>query len=692
MLVMGINASPFKTHEDGSAYISRTQYHDSAAVLLDDGEVVAAIELERLNRIKHTNKFPIEAIKFCLESYGAKIQDIDYLALPGEEKYYNNFIEWLNTRWALENRKFEECWGIRSLLQKLLSNGFDYDIPLDKLVFVNHHYAHALSAFLPSGFDESLILTLDGQGDKESGRVILGNISSLKTLASFSTPVSLGHAYTNIIQIIGFQSFEEYKAMGLAPYGNPARFRDCLRTCYALLPNGNYTLNFEGLQKLLSMMRHRRRQEEFTQDHMDIAAALQESLEEVVFHILTHYRKKTSQRNLCFAGGVAHNSVLNGKILGSKLFDHVFVQPVAHDPGSAYGAALAVYHNNPEVKIKPLKHLYWGSDVGDNKTILAALAPWREFVSFRRSDDICHQAAKLIADGNVVGWVQGRSEFGPRALGNRSILADPRPADNKEIINAIVKKREAFRPFAPSVLEECAEEFFEIDSGNRDFSYMIFVVKVRPEKRQLLGAVTHVDGTARIQTVSKEVNRKYWSLINAFNEITGIPVLLNTSFNNNAEPIVDSVEDAIACFLTTGLNYLVIGDWLISKQQITTASYLTLAPSLPKYMMISKVKKADNIGRSAIFFECRNNFDPSFKQDLSTEVFELLIQADGQTTLAELMASNRIVGNRSAEDLRQELHSLWSSRIITLRPAAMACPQANTVPALGQTSEQVTMK
>src|SRR5262245_59565576 len=237
----------------------------------------------------------------------------------------------------------------------------------------------------------------------------------------------------------------------------------------------------------------------------------------------------------------------------------------------------------------------------------------------------------------------------------------------------MVKKREAFRPFAPSVLEECAEEFFEIDSGDRNFSYMIFVVNVRPEKRHLLGAVTHVNGTARIQTVSKEVNGKYWNLINAFNEITGIPVLLNTSFNNNAEPIVDSVDDAVACFLTTELNYLVIGDWLISKRQITTANYLTLALSLPKYTIISKVKRADSLGRPAIFFECLNNFDPSFKRDLSSKVFELLIRADGQATLADLMAGGRVADNKSVEDLRQELHSLWTSRIITLRPNATAC-------------------
>lgn len=670
MLVMGINASPFKTHEDGSAYIERGQFHDSAAVLLDNGEVVAAIEQERLNRIKHTNKFPAEAIKYCLESYGAKIQDLDYLAYGGRESNLNAFIKQLNTTRTLENQIFEEHWDARSLLQKLLSSEFNYSIPLEKFVFADHHYSHALSAFLPSSFDESLILTLDGQGDNESGRVMIGNKSSLGVLASFPVPISLGHAYTNIINVVGFQYFEEYKAMGLAPYGDSTRFRDVLRACYTLLPDGNYILDPNGLHKIHNMMTPRKRREEFNQDHKDLMAALQESLEEVVFHILTYYRHKTGQCNLCFAGGVGHNSVLNGKIIDSKLFDRVFIQPASHDAGTAYGAALTVYHNNdPEIKIKPLKHVYWGKDIGDNEAILATLTPWRELLSFQKVDDIYHRIAKLIVDGNVVGWVQGRSEFGPRALGNRSILADPRPAENKEIINAIIKKREAFRPFAPSVLEEYAEEFFEINSSRRNYSYMNIVVKVRPEKRKLLGAVTHVDGTARLQTVSKEINERYWRLIDAFNESTGIPVLLNTSFNNSVEPIIDSIEDAITCFLTTEIHYLVIGDWLVNKRPITTARYLTLAPALPKYMTIAKVKKRDSTGQPAILYECRNNYDSFYKHEMSSEIFELLIKADGHTALEELMANRHIEKNSNAEELCQELHSLWSRRIIVLRPS-----------------------
>lgn len=671
MLVMGISGGPFKTHEDGSALISRFAFHDGSAVLLDSGEVVAGIEGERLNRIKHSNKFPIEAIRFCLECYGAKLQDVDYLAYYSEEACVDRALEAWNEHRALQNHRFVEYHDAKHLLQGLLSSEFDYDIPPEKLVFVSHHYAHALSAFLPSGFDESLILTLDAQGDNESGRVMIGKGSTLDLLASLPVSNSLGGFYVTIIRVMGFQQFDEYKAMGLAPYGDPARFRDVFKGFYDLLPDGEYALNWEEISKLSRAMKIRRPEEEFTREHMDVAAALQESLEEIVFHVLANYKESTGQRNLCFAGGIAHNCSLNGKILDSKMFDRVFVQPAAHDAGCAYGAALLVHANKSEVKVPTFDHLYWGSDIGDNNAVLEALTPWRDRISVLEVPDIFSRTAALIASGSVIGWVQGRSEFGPRALGNRSILADPRPAKNKEIINAMVKKREAFRPFAPSILEEYAEEFFEVDASNRDLAYMVFVVRVRPTKRGILGAVTHVDGTARIQTVSRRTNEKYWRLISAFNEITGIPVLLNTSFNNNAEPIVDSVEDAVVCFLTTKLNYLVVGNCLISKKS-GPPGYLDMIPSLPRYAMICQTKKTDIKDQSVVVYECRNNFDSSLKIELSPEAFDILVRADGKATLAELTADLGNSRRLNANALNQELHDLWSRRVISLKPSNAA--------------------
>lgn len=672
MLVMGLNGGFFKSHENGSAYLNDVIFHDSAAVLLDAGEVVAAIETERLNRIKHTTKFPVEAIRFCLDSYRVKLRDLDYVAYFSEERWTDAILDALNLKRVSENQNFDKYPDARSFLRGVLLKEFDHDLPPENIVFVSHHHAHALSAFLPSGFDESLILTLDGAGDNESGRIIIGNRSSLNMLASFSIPQSLGMAYSTVTRLLGFEDYDEYKVMGLAPYGNPARFRDFFNALYVLLSNGEYILNSHEVFRVRELIPPRKKWEEITPDHMDVAAALQKALEEIVIHMLSHYKEKTKQRNLCIAGGVGLNCTLNGKILESKMFDRVFVQPAAHDSGCAYGAALSVYFDKREFKATPLRHLYWGRDVGANDEIMAALARWGEYISIRKSRDICHETAQLIADGYVIGWVQGRSEFGPRALGNRSILADPRPEENKDIINAMVKKREAFRPFAPSVLEEYVEDYFEVDVGNGNLSYMTFAVKVRPEKRKLLGAVTHVDGTARIQTVSKETNEKYWSLIAAFRKITGVPVLLNTSFNNNVEPIVDSIDDAVVCYLTTHLNHLVVGDYLISKRATTSTAYLSLVPSLPKHILISQTVRADETGQFATFFECKNNYDPNFRFDLSAQMFNIMSRADGKTGLADLIAGNdNMVYQNNIEELHQELHDLWFRRLIILKPPAL---------------------
>jgi carbamoyltransferase len=668
---MGISGGLFKSHEDGSAYIHKFAMHDSAAVLLDDGKVVSALEEERINRIKHTNKIPLGAIRACLNSNAMTLADLDYLAYYCQENRMNSLLMGLNMKRTLENERFEDCWDVKTLLRNIFSREFEYDLPAEKIIFVSHHFAHALSAFIPSGFDESLVITIDGQGDNESGRVFVAKGSSLEALKVFPVAQSLGNAYGNLINLIGFQQFEEYKVMGLAPYGDSTRYRDLLKELYSLLPDGDYKFNYEKWQSLYSTIRPRKKQEEITQDHMDMAAALQGAVEEIVFHLLTHYREATGQRNLTLAGGVAHNCTINGKILSSGMFDQVFVQPAAHDAGCAYGAALSVFlDKKPDTKMAPLQHLYWGTDVGGDEDVLAALTPWQRFISIEKVSDVCGSAANLIADGNVIGWVQGRSEFGPRALGNRSILADPRPAINKEIINAMVKKREAFRPFAPSVLQERAEEFFEVTGDMKWLSYMIFVVKVRPEKRDLLGAVTHIDGTARIQTVAREVNERYWSLIAAFADITGVPVLLNTSFNNNVEPIVDTVEDAVACFLTTRLQYLAVGNYLVSKKNVNSADYLDLIPSLPRHIMIYQVKRADVDGNPAVFFEAKNNFDPSFKAPVSAGGFDILVRASGQDSLSELIDSSNLAGGHNLEQLSQEMHDLWSQRIIALKPRA----------------------
>jgi carbamoyltransferase len=668
MLVMGISGGPFKTHEAGSPTVGRFQFHDASAVLLEDGKVVRAIEGERLNRIKHSNKFPLEAIRFCLASYGAKLQDLDYLAYYGEEEILNHSTnQWYLQQLLTANQEIEECRDARRLIQGLLSSEFGCEFPSDKLAFVNHHTAHALSAFLPSGFDESLIISLDGQGDNESGRVMVGTKSSIKVLARFPVSNSLGLFYISVINMLGFQQFDEYKAMGLAPYGNPARFRDIFKTFYTLSADGGYKLNWGEIRKIYHLVKPRKQWEEFSADHKDIAAALQETIEEIVLHILARFKDQTKQRNLCIAGGVGHNCSLNGRILNSGMFEKVFVQPAAHDAGCAYGAALSVHVAQSDRAVEPLKHLYWGTDVGNDDQIAAVLAPWQEFISFERVQDVCRRTAGLLAEGKIIGWVQGQSEFGPRALGNRSILADARPAENKRVVNAMVKKREAFRPFAPSVMREYADKYFEIEADNKNLEYMVFVVKVRPERRQLLGAVTHVDGTARVQVVTQQSNKKYWSLLSAFNDLTGVPVLLNTSFNNNAEPIVDSVADAVSCFLTTKLSCLVVGNFIVNKTAPTAATYLNLIPSLPKHVTICQTKGLDQRGKSEVRYECRTTSDTSMKHEISADIFDILVRADGHTPLGELVNSTN-GDDGSLEQWVEELCDLWTKRMLVLKP------------------------
>jgi carbamoyltransferase len=347
------------------------------------------------------------------------------------------------------------------------------------------------------------------------------------------------------------------------------------------------------------------------------------------------------------------------------MFDEVFVHPASHDAGNALGAALSVHH---EVTGKPhrrrLRSVYWGTDVGDSSGIANRLAAWSGFLEMRRSADIEEETAELIAAGKVIGWVQGRSEFGPRALGNRSILADPRPAEHKNLINMMVKKREAFRPFAPAVLAEDAADYFELPGGQREFPFMTFVLKVQPDKRTLLGAVTHIDGSARVQTVSRDDNPRFWRLIHAFKSRTGVPVLLNTSFNNNVEPIVDSVDDAVVCFLTTGIDVLVVGDYIATKKE--ECRNAALVPQLPNHVRLLQARQRAPDGATRDTFELRRAvWDGEARKTLDADVFGLLRSADGETSIADLARAAKL---RESAVLPM-VEELWAERCVVLRPA-----------------------
>ncbi len=666
MIIVGFSGGPNAIHEK-IFEVFPAAMHDSAAVLLRDGEVVAAIEQERLDRIKHSNKAPLDAIRFCLDSAELRVGDVDRWVFYGEQAYWDRLLQ----TYYLEHFDAPRLLDARTFLRSILARELGAEIPAGQPLFVGHHLAHAMSAAAMSGFAESLVVTLDGEGDQIAGTVYTALGTQLELLETIPEERSLGYFYLRVINFLGFRMFDEYKVMGLAPYGDPGRYEKLFKSLYTLAPGGRYTVAAKPAPRLFEIAPPRRPGEPIAQVHMDIAAALQSSLEEIVFHVLRHYREAAGRRHLCLAGGVAHNCTLNGKLLRSGLFEDVFVQPASHDAGCALGAALTVHAR--ETGCRPgrrLSHVYWGSNLGDAAKVADELSLWERFLAIERVADVCATAAELLARGLVLGWVQGRSEFGPRALGNRSIVADPRPARNKDLINAMVKKREAFRPFAPSVLEERAHEFFELPAGVDRLPFMVYTVGVREEKRGLLGAVTHVDGSARIQTVSRHTNERYWRLIDEFGRRTGVPVVLNTSFNNNAEPIVDSVRDAVACFLTTQLNGLVVGDFVIHKRQVSPVDYLRLVPTLPRHVEVAEHRAYSP--ESGWESRCRiaSNAAGRQGQAISKPMHDLLARIDGRSSLESLLAADGPFSGRM-EDLIQETLGLWSSRLLGLAPATV---------------------
>ena len=449
---------------------------------------------------------------------------------------------------------------------------------------VSHHLAHAASAFFLSGFDESLILVADGMGEFHSTTIAIGSGNDIRIIEQTPTLNSLGILYGVFTLYLGFyMNFDEYKVMGLAPYGNPRRFFTQIMDLVHLKNNGTFTIpilfqnatlqdkeTYTGSLRLISDLFGPSRMPgaEITQVHKDIAAALQAVLQASLMHILRHFKKATGQRNLCMAGGVALNCTANGIIKRSKMFDHVFVQPASGDDGTSLGAALYAQRMfNANQTFSPMGLPLWGPSYETTIVEHALLRqPGCESTFFSSFDLLAADIAKRISNGQIVAWFQGRMEFGPRALGNRSILVDPRDVEMKERLNRIVKKREDFRPFAPAVTVETAKQFFEVDDDENTYAYMLFVVPVRHEYREKLPAITHIDGSARLQTVSKDDNPRFWTLLNEFGKISGMPVLLNTSFNVRGQPIVCTPAEAVDTFFATEIDALVIGDYLVVRK------------------------------------------------------------------------------------------------------------------------------
>jgi len=661
MLILGLNGG-FDPAWDNAFDLARDYVHDAAAVLVKDGEVVAAIEEERLNRIKHCNKTFFASLTSCLDDQGLDLDDLDAIAVYVSEDFLARSLHYLH----LHKPHLNVLQSSRDFYKRLFLRELGRAPKPEKFHFVNHHLSHSMSAYAGSGFGDSLVLAIDGAGEDISTQVAQVKDGAFQILAEKGVPDSLGFFYLDVIRFLGYKIYDEYKVMGLAPYGDAAPYRDLFKSFYSLLPDGDYTINKANIFALYGVMKPRQRSEPFTQVHKDIAAALQESLEEIVFHLLRHWRQTTGLDHLAIAGGVAQNSSLNGKLLRSGLFRDIYIPPSAADSGCALGAALAVSRQiDPAWRPRRIEHCFWGPSIGEPDHIRAVLERWSAFITLRPLSDRPAEVAEILAEGKVIGWVQGRSEFGPRSLGNRSILADPRVAEHRETINAMIKKREAYRPFAPSVLAEKMAEVFEVTDGLRSSPFMSSVLPVRPDWRERLPAITHVDGTARLQSVHRDTNPDYWALIAAFEHLTGVPVLLNTSFNNNAEPIVQTVEDAVVCFLTSGLDHLVAGDIIATKTGAGAETILTLTASLPQAAELIRTRRHVGPEQEQWVHDLAWNYDASGRIEISADLYTLLSACDGARTLGDIATA---LGLAVTPALIADLWSAWSDRTIILQP------------------------
>lgn len=658
MIILGINGSAALVG-DNRFGIGFNAMHDAAAVLIDDGKIICAFEEERLNRIKHTNKFPILSIKACLERYNIDISQVDAFAFPSEEEVYDSVMEIFRRK----DPSFTFA-SAREFICAFFKEHFNAEIRQDRIHFINHHFSHAASSYYVSGFQESLILALDGWGDNFSGGIYIGKENEIKTMAKITENNSIGNFYLEVTRLLGFEFFDEYKVMGLAPYGDKERYRSYFKSLYELKPDGQFEIYWNRFSEIKGRLPARDPGAPVDQCHKDLASALQNAIENIIFHIVKYYQQTTLQHNLCLAGGVSLNCTMTGKLLYPDFFREIFVQPASHDGGLPLGAALAVHYSKDKTGPRyKLKHVFFGNEFPGERACLKTFEKWGELISFRKSENITLEAATLIAAGNVIGWFQGASEYGPRALGNRSILADPRPYENKALINQKIKNREGFRPFAPSLIEDEVDRFFELPGNRRSFPFMTFILKVREEYRSKLGAVTHVDGTARLHTVSREAAPRYYELISCFGSITGFPVLLNTSFNNNHEPIVDTPEQAINCFLTTNLDYLIVGDFVITKKQFVSDDlYLSLRPVIPPFIKLH-AEGADENTR----FEIGNTYNKE-KCHISRRMFSLLDTQDGSKSFNELLSALENKGSPDVSEVVEEMRHLWALRVIAVKP------------------------
>ncbi len=594
-------------------------YHDSAAALIQGEEIIAAAQEERFTRKKQDASFPVNAVKYCLEEAGLSINELDAIVFYDKpllkferllETYYGYSPKGLLSFLQAMPVWLKEKMFLKRLMYKELQKVGDYDKRKIHFLFPEHHLSHAASAYYPSNFNDAAILTIDGVGEWATASICKGCENKIEVLKELNFPHSLGLLYSAFTYYLGFKvNSGEYKLMGLAPYGDPnseevKKYVDLIKLeLIDIKEDGSIWLNQDyfnyatGLRMIkekkwenLFGVPTRQKETDFNQTHCNLGLAIQQVTEEIVYKMAVEAKRITQSKNLCLAGGVALNCVSNGKLINTGVFDNVYIQPAAGDAGGALGAALAAYYiyfnkerTIDKSKQDKMKGSYLGPDYS-SKEIETSLKKYKAvYQKHNDFSDVCEETSKHINEGNVIGWFQGRMEFGPRALGNRSIIGDPRNTEMQKKLNLKIKYRESFRPFAPSVLFEEAKNYFQMDGVS---PYMLTVQPINkdirkpvPENyqslpmkeklyqlRSTLPSITHVDFSARIQTVHKDTNPKYWELINTFKNQTGCGLVINTSFNVRGEPIVCNPEDAYKCFMRTEMDYLVLNNYILKKE------------------------------------------------------------------------------------------------------------------------------
>lgn len=556
-------------------------YHDSAACLIQDGKIVACAQEERFSRKKHDFSFPKKAIEFCLQQGKISVKDLNYIGFY--EKPFIKFERILYTYLATFPRSLpsflkaiplwlkEKIWIPQTIRKELNYQG--------DILMIEHHLSHAASSFLVSPFQEAAILTIDGVGEWATATYGVGKDNQIEIFKELKFPHSLGLLYNAFTYYLGFQvNSDEYKVMGLAPYGKPVYYDLIMKELISLKDDGSFQVNMKyfaydyglkmtnaNFEKLFGLP-VRNSSEPIQKKHQDLAASIQKVTEEIMLKMANSLYQQTNLKNLCLAGGVALNCVANGRILRETEFENIFIQPAAGDAGGAVGVAAYIYNS----LLNNQRNFVWqdaflGPEYTDSEIKKFLQQNQINFKEYAQ-EELIKYTAKLLAEDKVMGWFQGRMEFGPRALGNRSILADPRKPENKDRVNKKIKFREEFRPFAPAILEEKVSEYFEINCPS---PYMLLVAQVKLEKKDKIPAVVHIDGSARIQTVNRKQNALFYDLLKEFEKSTTCPVLLNTSFNLKGEPIVCTPQDAYLTFIRSGLDYLIMGNCVLDKKEMT---------------------------------------------------------------------------------------------------------------------------